>query len=314
MSTAAVTVRYDGPILADHRMDVADLAPALLGLSELCKIANRKFNGDKASVKVLIGADVDHRCFQVDLQVMQTIWDTTKSILGNDNISSAKVLLEWLGLVGIVPLGGGLLQVLKLLKGQKITSATTMVSKEGRDEVVITINGDNNNVLIVPPQTIALLRDSDVITNAKKVVQPVTQAGYDSVEFESGGRTLEKIYKDDALAIARIDPKNIESTEIDEPQRIIAWVTVYSPVYDSKAKNWRFKFGESHPYMDISETDIVHSALKRGGTMAEDQYKVELEITQEHTPNGIANHYKITKVLDFRPARPPFQSDAFGER
>ena len=35
-------------------------------------------------------------------------------------------------------------------------------------------------------------------------------------------------------------------------------------------------------YIDISETDIAYNALKRGGAMVDDAYRVELELTQEH--------------------------------
>lgn len=40
------TIRYDGPALSEHDMDVQDLAPALLALADIIQIANRKFNGD----------------------------------------------------------------------------------------------------------------------------------------------------------------------------------------------------------------------------------------------------------------------------
>src|SRR5262245_27669365 len=100
MSAANILVTYDGPILANHRMDVADLAPALLGISELCKIANAKLNGDRAAVKVLIGADVRQQCFQIDLHVVQSLWDQAKSVLNNDDVGSAKNLLEWIGILG----------------------------------------------------------------------------------------------------------------------------------------------------------------------------------------------------------------------
>ena len=93
MSAANVIIRYDGPALAAHRMDIADIAPALLGISELCKIANRRFNGERASVKVLIGTDSEHQCFQLDLHVVQTFWDHTKSILANEEVRSAKEFL-----------------------------------------------------------------------------------------------------------------------------------------------------------------------------------------------------------------------------
>ena len=106
----------------------------------------------------------------------------------------------------------------------------------------------------------------------------------------------------------------IEKEASDVPQIMQAWVTVYSPVYDSSAKQWRFKFGESHFYMDISETKIANEAMVRGGAMVDDAYYVKLQISQEHTDKGkIKNHYKILEVLGFRAAKIPRQSNMFDE-
>ena len=58
-SKISTVVRYDGPALKEHSMDVADLAPALLGLSEIVKIANKKINGDRSAVKVLVKVDIE---------------------------------------------------------------------------------------------------------------------------------------------------------------------------------------------------------------------------------------------------------------
>ncbi len=300
-------MRYDGPILAGHRMDVADLAPALIGISELCKIANRKFNGDKAAVKVLIDTDVEHQCFQIDLHVVQSVWDQTKALLNSENVGSAKELLEWLGLIGGPVMG--VMALLKLLAGRKVSNVE-VVNRDGRDVVQIRIEGDNN-VVHVHKEAYQLVLEEAVLVNAKKVVQPVLQDGYEKVEFESpGSKTL--IARDDAAAIMATATTDIKAASLDASQVFEAWVTVHSPVYDAKAPKWRFKFGQNHEYMDISETDIAARAILRGGALMDDAYRVRLELTQEHTPNGdIKNSYKIKEVLDFRPASLPTQTDAF---
>ena len=61
------TIRYDGSALSGHEIDVQDLAPALLALADIIQIANRKFNGDRADVKVTVSADVEQQCFMIDL-------------------------------------------------------------------------------------------------------------------------------------------------------------------------------------------------------------------------------------------------------
>jgi len=47
-------VVFDGDALAEHKMDVQDLAPSLLGLGDTIRKANTKLNGDKATVNVYV--------------------------------------------------------------------------------------------------------------------------------------------------------------------------------------------------------------------------------------------------------------------
>jgi hypothetical protein len=312
MSGASVTVRYDGPILAGHQMDVADLAPSLLALSDLCKLANKKFNGDRAAVKVMVDTDREHQCFQFDIHIVQSVWDATKALMGNADVASAKELLEWLGIIGVpTTIGVGVFKALRLIRDRKVTG-TKLIVQDGQDVYQINVEGDNN-VVIVSPQTLKLLQDEAVVENAKKVVAPVVRDGYDKLEFQDPkSNAVEKIDKEDAIAIRQTDPKQLEASEKEAPQTLEAWITVYSPIYDTKAKHWRFKFGKVNEHMDISETQIAADAMKRGGALVDDAYRVRLEITQELKESGkIVNHYKVKEVIDFRPSRHPIQSDAF---
>jgi hypothetical protein len=94
------TIRYDCPALSGHEMDVQDLAPALLALAEIAQIANRKFNGDRASLRVLVNADVEQQCFQLDLSLIQSLMDQAQALLGKDNVATAAELAQMIGLVG----------------------------------------------------------------------------------------------------------------------------------------------------------------------------------------------------------------------
>ncbi len=292
-------------------MDIADLAPALMGISELCKIANKRFNGDRSTVKVLIRADIEQQCIQFDLQVVQSIWDQTRSLLSNSDVTSAKELLEWLGIVGCVGGVVGVIGVIKWLRGRSMDAEELEYTTE-KNITRISVTG-SNNVIIAHSQAVELMREEQVLSNIKKVVKPVTKEGYESLEFESKNST-EKVTKDEAALITALQPQANSSLE-DQPQTITAWVTVYSPVYDKSAQNWRFKFGDVQEYMDISETDIAEKALARGGALVDDAYKIRLELRQELKPGGkITNYYKIMEVLDFRGATIPTQRNIFEEK
>ncbi len=87
-------IRYDGPALADHEMDVQDLAPALLAMAEIVQIANRKFNGDAVSIRVMVDADVEQQCFQLDLSLVQSIFDHAAVLIGHKDVATAKDIAE----------------------------------------------------------------------------------------------------------------------------------------------------------------------------------------------------------------------------
>ena len=305
MSHDHIRLRYDGPALADHSIEIDDLAPALLAIADLCKITNKRFNGERAVVKVLVKADLEQGCFELDLQLVVSIYESAKQVVALSDVASAKEILEWLGIIAMgAGAPWGLIKFLGYLKGRKITEKKLVV-KDGKDVTQISVEGDNNTV-IVHQQTAELLEDARAIAKVQKVVEPLAKEGFDRLEFEETPERIETVSKEEAESILAIGRDyELESLDDVAGQTLTAWIRIYSPVYESDVQNWRFWYGENHQYIDISETDIAEKALERGGTGADDLYKVRLEITQSLTPTGkIKNHYKILNVLEFRPGRP----------
>lgn len=110
---------------------------------------------------------------------------------------------------------------------------------------------------------------------------------------------------EESKEVANIDP------EVEETP---AWLSVYSPVYDASATNWRFRLGKDIIYADISETDIAKQALSRGAVNVEDAYQVRLQITTEFDEKGEKEDptYKVLEVVRFIEAGPtPRQSSLF---
>jgi hypothetical protein len=312
MDAESVIVRYDGPALAGHRMDIGDLAPALLGLSDLCKIANAKFNGDAAAVKVLIGADQEQKCFQFSLDIVQTFLQHAQTLLDHKDVKTAEDLFKFIGVLGSAGGAGyGLLKLLKLVKGDKAAlSNPTTVHHDGRDLTQFTVNGDGNTVILAYPEAVALMNDEAAVASAKKVLAPVAKPGYQKLEFEKNHAITEAFSKAEAERVIEFEPALAEEENLGEPQTITAYVKVYAPVYDKTADSWRFMYNNAHPYIDICETDIAQKAIERGGALMNDTYRVLLEIQQTKTASGaLSARYKIKKVLEFHPATLPYQQD-----
>lgn len=144
MKSVHTIIKFDGPALAEKSMDVAHLAPALLALSELVKDANRYANGDRAGAKVLVNADLEQKCFELNVELLLTIWEQAKLLISDDNVRSAKEIAEWIGIVGGPTMG--LFVLIKKLKGKKVHSVVVLRVKDGQNEVEITIEGDAETI------------------------------------------------------------------------------------------------------------------------------------------------------------------------
>lgn len=299
MSKENITLRYDGPALADHQMDVAYLAPALYALGDLCKVANRTFNEDRAAVHVLVNVNREQNCFEFGIELAMSFVEQTRAFLNDERIQDAKELAEWLGLAGVPAAGYGLFRLIKWLSGRQ-PEFTNVRDEDGRDMVQVTVQGDNNSVTVTP-QVKEMYENRIARVAAKRVVEPLEGEGYDSLEFLENGQVTESFNKDEASGVLRM-PDNPPDSETEyEPQEIKAWIKVYAPVFDENAPNWRFEYGEGHTHMDISETNIASEAVRRGSVSPGDYYYVRLEITQVETDSGkVTNRYKVKEVLDFQ--------------
>ena len=54
MSDIKTIIKYTGAAVDGKSMDVSDLAPSLIALSDLLKIVNKKYNGEKAGLKCTV--------------------------------------------------------------------------------------------------------------------------------------------------------------------------------------------------------------------------------------------------------------------
>jgi hypothetical protein len=121
VSKQEFSVAYDGQALREassHSIDVQALAPALLAFGKLIREANTEFNGKKATAKVLVVSDFEHKCFNINFEVIIGLFEQVKTLLGSEPVKSAKEILEWLGLLGI-PVSDHLLSFLHFLEVEK---------------------------------------------------------------------------------------------------------------------------------------------------------------------------------------------------
>lgn len=198
------TIRYDGPALAEHDMDVQDLAPALLALAEIAQIANRKFNGDRASLKVLVDADVEQQCFMLDLSMIQSLIDQAHTFLGKDNVTTARQIAEIIGLVGTP--AATLFGLYKWLFGREIPANQISFTKtEATGITVVNILGGGNTVE-VSNEVAALASDPEILKRVKTVLKPLQKPEYRDFTVLERTKPVIQINREEAIGIIAADP------------------------------------------------------------------------------------------------------------
>jgi hypothetical protein len=193
------TIRYDGPALAGHEMDVQDLAPALLALADIIQIANKKFNGAEANIKVLVNADVEQRCFMIDVSLVQSFLDQAKGFLGTDHVKTAYDIAQWVGILGSGTIG--LFQLLKFLRASKKADAPLHIQNDGSGNITVTGNG---NTIIVPQQVYQLAQEPRAIEKAKAVLRPLENEGYETLAFLDGDSEIFEVNAAEAEGIGEL--------------------------------------------------------------------------------------------------------------
>jgi len=115
MSRQSFQVAYDGEI-DTHSMDVQELAPALLGFGRLVRDANAELNGQAGDRESLVQSDFEHKCFNINFEVIQSILDAIVGFLGSEEVKTARQILVDLGVIG----GGGGLGLFGYLKLRRV--------------------------------------------------------------------------------------------------------------------------------------------------------------------------------------------------
>jgi hypothetical protein len=226
------TIRYDGPALVQHDMDVRDLAPALLALADIVQFANKKFNGPAADMRVLVNADAEQQCFMLDLSLVQSLLEQAKGLLGTDHVKTAKEIAEWIGIIG----GGGcgLFQLLRLIR-RRGESGTKFEMKQDAGGNTVTLTG-GGHAITVPIQTYQLAQEKYVVDRAKDVIRPLEKPGIESLAFLEGEQPVFEVNDQEASEIIATPAGELDPVPAESVSDIRGAVRIKSAQYEGSAK------------------------------------------------------------------------------
>jgi len=296
MAETTFGVKYEGPALADGRMAVRDLAPALLALGELFTEASTTLYPDRPPVALDIHA-TRQGSFDVDLilTAAEGAWDAAE-LFGSDGLSTLINLKE-------IILGGSggtisLIHFIKWLRGRRIKTVEDAPAEDEALEpgqVRVTVE-DGKTSIEVPQEVLKLHKSLSVRTNAKEVVRPLEREGVDTFKATADSEVTVAVGKEDLPAFNAIEPPEEEEELQDTTRETTVQIVAIAWNEDNK---WRFSEGgaDASFYARIEDPafwdgiDKGAEAFRKG-----DLLKCSLRTIQRKVDGRLEVEYQIVKV------------------
>lgn len=283
MAEERLTITYSGPALASGRMDVRDLAPALIGLADAIGATNRVVNPGTLAPGVAVSA-TNEGSFEVVLHVVEAgLLDRMADLLTGREINAAINLRD---LVGIC-IGGFIL--VKSLRNRKIKKTTQ--PEQGRIRVTLS----DGYQLDLPEQSMTIARNVDFRRAAKKTVDPVEADRVESVEI----RSAESEVRVEPPEVPAFDVPEVEEEELPTTttERYLRLVNVAF----AQGK-WKVTEGDEPYWVAIADQEFLHRVeTNQAAFTAGDVLHVEMRSRQWHTATGIRTEHTVNRVIDHIP-------------
>jgi hypothetical protein len=285
-------VVYDGPALTEHRMDVRDLAPALVAFADLFTAANKEINGDAAEVRVQVNASFKAGSFGIDLVASQHLLSQIKDIFAGNGataISNGWTVLQIVGFTG-GGLAGGLVGLLRLLKGRR----PVKIEQKGD---VATVWMTQTETIEVERDVIRLYRNSVVRTSLEKVVSPLEREGITDFGVVVNGQVVLDVHDDEVASFSAA--ASDADAEIVSDTTTRKMLQIESLAFKDGNK-WRVHDGTATFHASIEDKEFL-AKIDAGERFGKgDVLVVDLRQVQSIVNAKLVNESIIVKVLEHR--------------
>lgn len=290
MSIERFHLVYDGLALAEHRMDVRDLAPALVAIGNLASDANRLLNGDSADVRVEVHASFKAGSFGIEMFFSQDILKQVSDLLSGQSATAIANLGGIISLIGLT--GGGLFALLKKLKGRqpnKIEAIADGSAKLWMSETEV--------IEVEDERIIRLYRSREVRLSIDKLLSPLEREGIDSFGVVQNDKVVLSISAEEQPYFKWQPAEEGDMVSDTTRERIV--LQIESVVFKDGNK-WRVHDGQFGFHAAIFDIDFI-SRIENGERFGKgDVLIADLRIVQTVTDGALQSQYQITKVHEHR--------------
>ena len=288
MSKIHINLIYKGYNVDSGRMEINDLAPALLSFSDLIVTSNKILNGDKSTVKVYVESNFQKGSFEISLEIVYTLIEQIKSFIKMNNMYDIGAILNMIG-IGSTLSGCNLLELKRWINNRHITNH----KKIDNNTVRIYIDEEQRDISI---GVFKLLRSRTIQKKIEGILTPLQKDGVDSLVIQnaSNQNITSTISKGDLTYFLNPNEtiEDVISVEIKRTFLSVVAVDFENPIWTFKEDDNKFKA----KIIDIAYLDRIRN---EGAFFPANKMLVVDLKTVVLAKNGInKEHYFIVKVFN----------------
>lgn len=280
-------VIYEGPALENNEMDVRDLAPALLAISDVLDEANKITYGDKTKVQINVRGSFKTGSFGIDFSLIQTGIEGFTSLFNSEKANATANLLQILGFIG-APSTFGLIGLLLKLRNRKIRK----VIKEGDNKTVIEVEDEK---IETSPKVITLFSNVKIRIGLQKIItEPLSREGVEKFSVRKDKQLTIKKEEKDYFKLSDIPDEPLKDQVREVYLKALAVIFV-------EGNKWKFSDGTNEFFATVKDEKFVKDVqANKISFTKDDTFKVKLREKQWITDIGLKTEHEIEEVISHR--------------
>ena len=287
-NTTELKISYDGDSLQQHKMDVKDLAPALISMGELFEKANYILNKKDTSLKVQI-QDLEAGSFGINLEITQKVVSQISSLLSGDTITSVPALKDLI--FAGKESGTGLINLIRKLKGGKPDSIKNL--KNGYIELVL-----DGKTVIVQSRLLHLFDDIGIRKSIENIMAPLENKGVSDFKVIEKDNLVEHVKEDE---IQFFKTPILEDEKISDYEQESAY-SIISLAFREDNK-WRLYDGSSTISVKVLDKDFLKKVEANYISFTKGDILIcRVKTIQWHTTTGLKTEYELLEVINHKKA------------
>ena len=290
ITPAEFDISYHGPALADGRMNVRDLGPAMIAVGSLFESTNELLNGDRAAVNINVRA-TSGGSFHILFEILQ-----------NSGVNNVQDFLTTANQIVTLIIGGatiistatiGLVALIKWLRGRS-------PKVEQINDGMFRLTLENGETYEIPAELLVMYQSATVRNAISDMVRPVKEEGIESFEIRQNDELVVSVAKEEA---DYFDISEIQELMLDETRTHV--FSIVSLAF-REGNKWRLTDGQLTFSVSMKDGEFQSRVDNNAVAFSKGDLLVcDMRTVQWLTHQGIKTEYEVINVNEHMPARQP---------